>query len=623
MIDQVTHATGIAMKPQLSVSGQWRARHRTAPIAALLLLTLLPLGYLQWQQREQEPLMTMLVGGLAGMLMVLAALLVQAYHRIDQTETMWSDSPATPDARTASDEGDCKSRFLIGMTQEIRTPFQGVLGMLNLLDETRLDSQQRDYLQTARDSAQNLLDMLNDILDVTSLASGTIQLDAEPTRLRAVMQDIESMLRASAREKGLTLEAGVGSDVPEWVMADSARVRQILFILLGQALKSTNEGSITARLSRPDDGSASVCLTVQDTGMGMDAATVAQLFNRLCQEDASSSSTAGVNRMGLEIARNLVTLMGGTLQVSSEPGLGSLFTVHMNLPETPAPATSIQQNTTEAVTRQLRVLVAEDDLINLKYLSILLDRMGHEAVFCDNGQEALQLMAIQRFDVVLLDYHMPLLDGLATTRAIRELQGLNKDVQIVLVTADVLNDTRHKALEAGVSDFVSKPLQAHDLQRALKRCGLLDTTATKFADTSPMQESSLIKLEDMATSAAGLIDSESYTELAASMPPDTLDDLLEQLFDPPAGYVHALMASLTARDGERIARDASRLKANATQLGFRALMRTSQQVESLPHDASALALEELAIQLLTDAINTERALREFRIALPASLAKAV
>jgi signal transduction histidine kinase len=357
------------------------------------------------QLREQGRLVIALAAMQAGVLLLFVVVLVRHLRRqvvqYEKLQTISRELAVAKDQADAANHG--KSVFLANMSHEIRTPFQGVLGMLNLLDETRLSGQQRDYVQTARDSAQHLLGVLNDILDVSTMESGTLRLAPEPVRLRSLVQEVEGLMRAGAREKGLTLQVDTAHDLPEWVMADPTRVRQILFNLLGNAVKFTGQGSVTARLSRLEDTPDGVCITVQDTGMGMDAATVAQLFTRFYQADNSVRRRIGGSGLGLEISRNLAHMMGGDIEVHSEPGQGSLFTVHLILPETVAPALEAQATDQPLHMRRLRVLVAEDHPINLKYMNILLERMGHEAVFCENGQEALQLLARQRFDVVLLD----------------------------------------------------------------------------------------------------------------------------------------------------------------------------------------------------------------------------
>ena len=570
------------------------------------------------QLRDQGRVVIGLAAAQAGVLLLFVALLVRHLRRqVVQYENLQRISR---ELAVAKDEADAanhgKSVFLANMSHEIRTPFQGVLGMLNLLDETRLSGQQRDYVQTARDSAQHLLGVLNDILDVSTMESGTLRLAAEPVRLRSLVQEVEGLMRAAAREKGLTLQVDTAHDLPEWVMADPTRVRQILFNLLGNAVKFTSRGSVTARLSRLDDTPAGVCITVQDTGMGMDQATVAQLFTRFYQADNSVRRRIGGSGLGLEISRNLATMMGGNIEVSSEPGQGSLFTVHLILPETVAPAQAAHTTDQPGPMRRLRVLVAEDHPINLKYMHILLERMGHEAVFCENGQEALQLLARQRFDVVLLDYHMPVLDGMATTAAIRALEGPSRDIKVVLVTADVVNDTRKKALDVGVNEFASKPLQSQDLQRALQRCGLLDAAAVLVNDPVPLAELVVPEPDELKASAAGLIDTESYTDIVAMMPPDTMDELLATVFDPAEGSVHLLIASLAGGDLARIASDAHKLKGTAILLGFRALVSTSAQIERLALDGKMAVHDGMCIQLLNDATLTQRALQEFSTALP-------
>ncbi len=571
------------------------------------------------QLRDQGRLVIVLAGVQAAVLLLFVALLVRHLRRqVTQYENLQRIShelAVAKDLADAANQG--KSVFLANMSHEIRTPFQGVLGMLNLLDETPLSCHQRDYVQTARDSAQHLLGVLNDILDVSTMESGTLRLAPEPVRLRSLVQEVEGLMRASAREKGLTLDVETSPDLPEWVMADPTRVRQILFNLLGNAVKFTSQGSITARLSRLDGTPDGVRLTVQDTGMGMDAATVAQLFTRFYQADNSVRRRIGGSGLGLEISRNLATMMGGTIEVGSEPGQGSLFTVLMILPETVAPAQAAHGPELTGQTRRLRVLVAEDHPINLKYMNILLERMGHEATFCENGQQALQLLASQRFDVVLLDYHMPVLDGMATTAAIRSLNAPSKDIKVVLVTADVVNDTRQKALEVGVNEFASKPLQLQDLQRALQRCGLLDAQAIQDSGPASAPDIAAPKPDELNASAAGLIDTESYTEIVAMMPPDTMDELLGTLFEAPQGSVHVLVASLAVGDPEQIAYDAHKLKGTAMLLGFRALVRTSAQIERLAPEENPTLRRELATQLLADAHRTQQALTEFSLTLAA------
>ena len=552
----------------------------------------------------------------------------QQYARLQKLSRELADAK---DQAEAANHG--KSVFLANMSHEIRTPFQGLLGMLNLLDEPNLSGQQRDYLQTAKDSALHLLGVLNDILDVSTMESGTLKLSVAPVNLRGVVQEVDGLMQVAASDKGLELNMYAASDLPEWVMADATRVRQIMFNLINNAIKFTPQGNVMAELARAPDGQDGLVLTVRDTGVGMDRETVARLFTRFYQADNSLRRRIGGTGLGLEISRNLARMMGGDIQVSSEPGVGSVFTVTLRLPEAQAPQGEGVAERERGQSRRLRVLVAEDHPINLKYMSILLEKMGHDAVFCENGQEALQLLARQPFDVVLLDYHMPVLDGLATTEAIRELNTPAADIKIILVTADVVNDTRKRALEVGVDEFASKPLQADDLQRALDRCGLRDAPGaapvphehqphpTSFPLSAyerlvRLPEPPLPSLSQPATTPAPavaerVIDPESYREILSMMPQDAMDEMLATLFDPPDGTVPVLMKSLQGNDRADIGYQAHKLKGTAMLLGLRLIVKTSALIEHLATETTEAMPAHLSAQLMRDVEVTQQALREF------------
>ncbi|RZL05334.1 MAG: response regulator, partial [Rubrivivax sp.] len=326
-----------------------------------------------------------------------------------------------------------------------------------------------------------------------------------------------------------------------------------------------------------------IVITVSDTGIGMDEETLGQIFTRFYQADNSLRRRISGTGLGLEITRSLTQMMGGRIEVKSVVNQGTTFTVTLPLPAAEAPVSTFAELTETTPHRRLKVLVAEDHPINLKYLNILLDKMGHDAMFCENGLQALTLLKEHAFDLVVLDYHMPVLDGLATTEAIRAIDGPASEVKIILVTADVVNDTRKRAREVGVSEFASKPLQAADLQRALQRCGLLEP----LADAAPASTSATELPPDLRSSDAGLIDSESYTEILAMMPPDTMHELLGTLFEPPEGTVHQLVASLDQGMPAAIAYNAHKLKGTAMLLGFRAIVETAAEIERRPQTISA------------------------------------
>jgi two-component system, sensor histidine kinase len=379
--------------------------------------------------------------------------------------------------QTARDEADAanrgKSVFLANMSHEIRTPFQGVLGMLNLLDTTNPSPAQRDYIHTARESATHLLRVLNDILDVSTMESGHFKLNTAPLHLPSIAQEADNLMRFPAQQKGITLQLRIDERAPTWVMGDATRLRQIFFNLINNAIKFTNHGGVTVSIDPTPDHSTGFVLTVQDSGIGMDQTTLERLFTRFHQADDSVRRRLGGTGLGLDISRQLCAMMGGEVSVSSELGKGSCFVVRLPLPNVDAPALTESPASGPAVNaRTLHLLVAEDHPVNLKFISIVLNNLGYTATYCDNGASALEHLGRERFDAALLDYHMPELDGLATIETLRQRSGPNQHIPVILVTADVINKTREKALASGVTAFVSKPMQASDLQRALQTCGL-------------------------------------------------------------------------------------------------------------------------------------------------------
>jgi hypothetical protein len=569
------------------------------------------------QLQKQSVLITALAAAQAALMLVFVGLLVRHIRRQQQRyielQTLSKALEEARDQAEAANHG--KTVFLANMSHEIRTPFQGLLGMLTLLDEPNLSGRQRDYLQTARDSAMHLLGVLNDILDVSTMESGTLKLSFTPVPLHDVAQEVDDLMQVAALDKGLALRVEAASDLPEWVMADATRVRQILYNLINNAIKFTPEGSVIATLERGAPGQPSVVMTVRDTGVGMDLETVRNLFTRFYQADNSLRRRIGGAGLGLEISRNLARMMGGDIRVESQPGAGSVFTVTLDLAETAAPEALHSTGMALGPSKSLRVLVAEDHPINLKYMSILLEKMGHDAVFCENGQEALQLLARQPFDVVLLDYHMPVLDGLATTEAIRLLAGDTAQIPVILVTADVVNDTRKRALEVGVSAFASKPLEGKDLRHALRQCGLLEVgqagepEALSASGPFAPKPSPMAPPGERPARREEVIDDASYDEICDMMPNASMHEMLDTLFAPPEGTVPQLLAALASGDRAEIHYKAHTLKGTAMLLGFRALAKTSARIEHLSTDPIGPRLPAaLSEQLMRDMEATQQAL---------------
>jgi two-component system, sensor histidine kinase len=389
----------------------------------------------------------------------------------------------------AASNSDAKSTFLANMSHEIRTPFHGLMGMLSLLRETGLSARQIDYLRTATESADHLLAILNDILDMSQLESGRMSLLPAPVQLRSLLRDVEALMRPQAMGKSLTLHIDADPGVPEHVMLDATRVKQILFNLLSNAIKFSERGAVVLDLRWHDrankksqlshlpgltgvSGLHELEFVVTDTGQGMSPAMVDRLFNRFAQGDSSTSRRHAGAGLGLEISRNLARLMNGDITVNSSLGKGSCFTLRL-----PVQALSAQDEAQAAAVpvrtmplRALQVLVAEDHPVNRQYLGALLEGLGHEAHFVVDGAEAVRAASARAFDLVLMDLHMPVLDGYGATRAIRALPDANTaTLPIVALTADALDETRERCLVAGMNDFLTKPVSPQILAASLRR----------------------------------------------------------------------------------------------------------------------------------------------------------
>jgi signal transduction histidine kinase/FixJ family two-component response regulator len=388
-----------------------------------------------------------------------------------------------------------KSKFLANMSHELRTPFNGILGMLGLLGTTGLTAQQADYVKTANSSASHLLNVLNDILDISALDEGKISIHPEPTHLPQLLQEIESVMRPQAVAKGLGFVFEVSGDIPPWGQMDATRFKQILFNLINNAIKFTDRGAVAVSVRRAppggQDGEPSagplLWFTVEDTGIGMAAEAMDGLFQRFHQVDNSVARQFGGSGLGLEISQSLARMMGGDIEVRSTLGEGSSFTLELpfRLCE-PAPAISsllpmaVSMDTrAQAATRP--ILVAEDNPVNRKFVGILLERMGYQTTFCENGQLAVECVQAQDFELVLMDVHMPVMDGLAATRAIRALDSAAKEIPIIALTADAMGTAQEEALAAGVNFFVTKPVHMAQLQEAIDRCLALQSKRRKAA----------------------------------------------------------------------------------------------------------------------------------------------
>ena len=469
-----------------------------------------------------------------------------------------------------------KSAFLANMSHEIRTPFHGMLGMMSLLQDSRLTPKQAVYLDTARESAHHLLAILNDILDISQLESGKLQVAPQTVDLMQLLNQVDALMRAQAMAKGLVLRIDVAPDVPRWVRADPTRVRQILFNLLSNALKFTNVGEIM--LSVADSGAGRIDFKVIDSGVGMDDATQARLFQRFMQGDERPSRRTSGTGLGLQISRDLARLMGGDITVQSTLGRGSTFTVSLPLTSTGAPIRVGDTGAAAATshTRPLRVLVAEDHAVNRAYLEAVLEKLGHHGVFVGDGHGAVLAVQTQppdqAFDVVLMDLHMPDMDGFTAARTIREMPAPQGRVPIVALTADAFQTSRELAREAGMEGFLTKPAHLPQLREALQRYGAGSASARSEPVAPPPAAD--------AAASTSMLDMVTVNDVMQALSAPRYAELLGRFFDERASTVAALRQAVATASQAELRSRAHSLKGASASLGLRALSGVAQHLQA-------------------------------------------
>lgn len=371
---------------------------------------------------------------------------------------------------SAEQAHQAKAQFLAVMSHELRTPMNAMIGSAELLRRTNLSLEQRQQLETLLDGGQMLLALLNDILDMSKIEAGKLQVEAIPTDLGGLLEGLARMWHARAQDKDLDLIVEVAEDVPAGISSDPTRLRQILFNLISNAVKFTNEGEVRVVVSRGErsDGQSLLSIKVIDTGCGMSEDTLERLFKPFQQADASTARKFGGTGLGLSISSGLATPMDGKLSATSKEGEGSSFCLSLPLVEAAVPQAEESDKIDVAATQGLSVLIAEDHPANRRVIGALLQPFGFELIMATNGLEAVEIFEdIGEFDIVLMDLQMPGMDGFEACRNIREMSDEGRDVPIIALTANASREDRAAAAKAGMDDFVPKPIDPRQLHAAM------------------------------------------------------------------------------------------------------------------------------------------------------------
>lgn len=404
---------------------------------------------------------------------------VDLFHKSEQVRRQAEQRIQLAQEQAAREEAErasvAKSQFLTNISHELRTPMTAIIGMTDLALLESLSPTVHEYLDAVQTNAHLLLELLNEILDLSKLEAGTLTLESAPLKLRRLIGDLNHTFGHRANKKGLTLEVSVDHAIPDNLIGDSLRLRQIIFNLLTNAIKFTETGSVAldVRLESACDREAWITFTVSDTGIGISAADQDRIFAPFIQVDASTARRRDGAGLGLAISADLIRAMGGARSVKSELGQGSQFTFtapllieRSKLDDSPPPASAPRSHAANAIVTErsltpLRVLLAEDTRTNQILVTRALARRGHEVVVANDGKTAVEYAQRERYDVILMDLQMPDMDGLEATAAIRKLS--DGQPPIIALTAHTMVGDRERCLSAGMQSYLSKPINLREL----------------------------------------------------------------------------------------------------------------------------------------------------------------
>nr|WP_267955301.1 ATP-binding protein [Halomonas ethanolica] len=488
-----------------------------------------------------------------------------------------------------------KSEFMAVMSHEIRTPLNGIVGVAQLLAYEPLSDRGVRLLGTLDDSLVSLQAVINDVIDYTKYDAGVLDLDAQPFRPSELIDQLDRHYGVLSASRGVAFSTALEDSLPDWVLGDLTRIRQVLMNLLNNAFKFTSSGEVRLTIGRGEDDT--LCLRVEDTGCGIPEQSRAHIFKPFTQADSTIARRYGGSGLGLAICERLVRAMQGRIDFTTETGVGSCFQVRLPLRVPSREAIERYANTRQEAVLSLprgNVLVVEDQPANRELARALLERLGQCVSVAADGQEGLALMASHRFDLVLMDMQMPTLDGLETTRRWR-LQESDRltPLPIVALTANATPSARQRCLEAGMNDVLCKPYTRHDLQRVIQQW-MLPQGTHEYAEAEPgvaTPDALPEPLQDHVGEAAVEIDPAMLASLREALDDEALHHLVRKFVERLEEDLAALRSDLERHDRSGLRETSHSLKGAAASMGCEALSQAAARLEQGVEAAGQEALE--------------------------------